>query len=216
MPDTGKLKPDNHTVVEAIRHLRYLFQQFGHRSLGESCSQLEHARQCAALAQAEGAAPSLVCAAFLHDIGHLQACHLALPGTDDEGHRDHDRIGAQLLRQLGFAASVFVPVARHVEAKRYLAACDTDYLQRLSPASKRSLEIQGAAMSTAEQRRFLEASHAQDAIALRTWDEAGKRDNQAIPDLDQWLSLCERLLTTSAARASIPRHEITHSLKTEG
>ena len=37
----------------------------------ESVSQTEHALQCATLAERDGAPPSLVVAALLHDIGHL-------------------------------------------------------------------------------------------------------------------------------------------------
>ena len=38
---------------------------------GERVRQLEHALQCAALAEAEGAEATLITAALLHDIGHL-------------------------------------------------------------------------------------------------------------------------------------------------
>ncbi|WOX04984.1 HD domain-containing protein [Microbulbifer pacificus] len=216
MPDIRKAKPENCDAAKDIRYLRYLLEEFGHLPLGERCSQLEHARQCAALAQAEGAARPLVCAAFLHDIGHLQALHLLLPGTDDEGHRDHDRIGAQLLCQLGFSESVFVPVAKHVEAKRFLAACDGDYIQHLSPASKRSLQLQGDTMSSAERSRFLLGTYAQDAIALRLWDEAGKCDSKAIAEMDYWLDLCELELTAGIAAKQLPQNITSTSLESNG
>jgi predicted HD phosphohydrolase len=38
---------------------------------GEAVSQLEHALQCAHLAESAGAAPALVAACFLHDVGHM-------------------------------------------------------------------------------------------------------------------------------------------------
>ena len=42
-----------------------------HRYGGEAVSQLEHALQCAHLAESEGALDTLVTAALLHDLGHL-------------------------------------------------------------------------------------------------------------------------------------------------
>jgi predicted HD phosphohydrolase len=38
---------------------------------GEAVTQLEHALQCATLAQEDDATPAMVTAALLHDIGHL-------------------------------------------------------------------------------------------------------------------------------------------------
>ena len=43
----------------------------GEQYSGESVTQLEHALQCALLAEAEGADDELVTAALLHDLGHL-------------------------------------------------------------------------------------------------------------------------------------------------
>ena len=55
----------------------------GAQYLGEPVTQLEHALQAAALAEAAGADEALVIAALLHDIGHL------LPGEP------HERNGAE-------------------------------------------------------------------------------------------------------------------------
>ena len=49
-----------------------LYRTYGARQYGrEAVSQLEHALQCAHLAEAAGAAPALVAASLLHDVGHM-------------------------------------------------------------------------------------------------------------------------------------------------
>ena len=53
--------------VEAILKL---FHERGHSEYGgEPVTQLEHALQCATLAEAEQASPALIAAALLHDAG---------------------------------------------------------------------------------------------------------------------------------------------------
>ena len=49
-------------------------QQYG----GEAVSQLQHALQCATLAQENGATDELIAACLLHDIGHLFLSKLAM------------------------------------------------------------------------------------------------------------------------------------------
>ncbi len=49
-----------------------LYRTYGARQYGrEAVSQLEHALQCAHLAESAGAAPALVAASLLHDVGHM-------------------------------------------------------------------------------------------------------------------------------------------------
>lgn len=49
-----------------------LYETLGSRQYGrEAVSQLEHALQCAQLAEQGGASPALVAASLLHDIGHM-------------------------------------------------------------------------------------------------------------------------------------------------
>lgn len=194
--NTRRPDPDTRMLnTVAIDTLRRLFTRFGGFSLGERCSQLEHARQCAALAESEGSSRTMVCAAFLHDIGHLQALHTQIPGVGPEGHPEHDRIGARLLSELGFSEAVYLPVEKHVQAKRYLASVDTDYPGHLSVTSKKSLRIQGGSMSPAEQVFFLESPYANEAIQLRRWDESGKQEDLEIPGAEYWLSVCAHELS---------------------
>lgn len=49
-----------------------LFNERGHSEYGgEGVTQLEHALQCATLAQQSGASDALITASLLHDIGHI-------------------------------------------------------------------------------------------------------------------------------------------------
>src|SRR5215471_663892 len=120
---------------------------------GERVRQLEHALQCAALAEAEGAAPALITAALLHDIGHLihdLGNGPAARGIDDR----HERLGGDYLARW-FGDAVTLPVRLHVPAKRYLTATDPGYFATLSPGSVRSLELQGGPFSPAETAGFI-------------------------------------------------------------
>ena len=72
-----------------------LYAERGHEQYtGEPVTQLEHALQCAALAEAEGADDELVTAALLHDLGHLLAAVQSGRADDDQrAHRNFKRSG---------------------------------------------------------------------------------------------------------------------------
>lgn len=148
---------------------------------GEPVTQLQHALQCATLAQRAGASQMLIAAALLHDVGHMLA--------DDEGAADqgrdmlHEEVAADYLRAL-FGPAVTEPIRLHVPAKRYLCAVDTDYLSRLSPASIASLKVQGGPMSAAERAEFERNPHYRDAIELRRWDDQAKDPSAETVSLD--------------------------------
>jgi [1-hydroxy-2-(trimethylamino)ethyl]phosphonate dioxygenase len=157
--------------------------------------QLEHALQCAALAEAEGAAPSLIAAALLHDIGHLihdLGDSPAARGIDDR----HEILGREWLARW-FGTAVTEPVRLHVDAKRYLTGTDPDYFATLSPGSVRSLELQGGPFSAAGAADFIAMPHAADAARLRRWDEAAKVPGKATPDLAHFRRYLEASLTAA-------------------
>jgi predicted HD phosphohydrolase len=56
---------------------------------------------------------------------------------------DHEGIGADFVRDLGFSARVAKLVRNHVSAKRYLCATNPEYHATLSEASKTTLRFQG-------------------------------------------------------------------------
>jgi len=159
---------------------------------GEEVTQLQHALQCAHLAENANAQPALVAAALLHDIGHL-AHHLgedaAVRGIDDR----HEHRGAGLVQRV-FPNSVSEPVRLHVQAKRCLCAIDSGYLEKLSPASLLSLQLQGGVMSSTEVLSFMARPYANDALQLRRWDDNAKDPRADPPTLDHYVVLLRNWL----------------------
>jgi predicted HD phosphohydrolase len=155
-----------------------LFEAHGGQSDDELVTQLEHALQCAALARRNRADDEVVLAALLHDVGHLTVSR-----ADDQA-RHHGHHGADLLRP-------FVPqrvawlVEYHVVAKRYLCTVDRRYAARLSPASARTLLLQGPVLPI-EDRLALEIRPWFDAVRIRRWDDEAKVPDYR-PLLERWL-----------------------------
>src|SRR6516225_9951111 len=146
--------------------------------LSEPVSQMEHALQAAHLAVQDRASDALLAAALLHDIGHL------LWLEDDAAERGIDSVhedrGCAWLAP-HFGPEVTEPIRLHVRAKRYLCAVDAAYRELLSPASIRSLELQGGALTTGEVEAFARNPHAAGAIRLRRWDDRAKVPNIDVP-----------------------------------
>jgi len=161
---------------------------------GEDVSQLQHALQCAALAERAHSSDRQVTAALFHDIGHLIVDDegAALKGIDLE----HEASGAGALEAL-FGPEVAEPVRLHVEAKRYLCATNARYQSRLSEASTLSLNVQGAPMSPDAAARFAARPHGKAAIALRSWDDAAKDPKAQTPPLDHFRERARRILLQS-------------------
>ncbi len=186
------------TVHPAVEEIRKLFDLKGGLVYGEAVNQLEHALQCGALAEAEGAAPSLVLAAVLHDVGHM--LHRDAAGAVNAGDDDcHELLGARFLLNR-FGPEVAEPVRLHVDAKRYLCAREPGYWAALSPLSQRTLEIQGGPFSEQEAAAFEQRPHAQGAIKLRRWDDLGKKAAVATPPLSHYLALAANLPIGSTAQ----------------
>jgi phosphonate degradation associated HDIG domain protein len=173
-----------------------LFERRGRDAyFGERVSNLEHSLQAAWFAQKAGAAPHLIVAALLHDVGHL--LHglpedIAQHGIDGR----HELVGEAWL-QSRFGRDVREPVRLHVAAKRYLCAAEPKYLRELSPSSVESLKLQGGPFSPDEVLDFEQNPHFQDAVALRRWDDAAKVTNLVVPDLSTY----KDLLNTCAVRS---------------
>jgi phosphonate degradation associated HDIG domain protein len=165
-----------------VQELVKLYERKGARAYeGEGVSQLEHALQSAHAAERAGAPAALVCAALLHDIGHLlndKGETPTLRGVDDL----HQFAALPFLRP-HFPETVLGPIRLHVDAKRYLCATRADYYGRLSEDSRRSLELQGGVFSKHAAERFIVQPHAGDAVKVRLWDDAAKARGAATPGL---------------------------------
>jgi phosphonate degradation associated HDIG domain protein len=156
---------------------------------GEPVTLREHMLQSAAAAESERAGDELVAAALLHDIGHL------LHGGDENAAQlgidtHHEEAGFEFLQQ-HFPLSVVNPVRLHVAAKRYLCAVDPAYQDRLSPASRLSLDLQGGPMSVEEAAAFEQEPYWRDACRLRRWDDLGKDPGAAVPPLEHYRPVLE-------------------------
>ena len=158
--------------MDALVAIHTAFERRGKEGYGEGVSQLDHALQCGAFAERDGASKALVAASFLHDIGHM--LH-DLPETVAEQGIDtqHESVGSAWLSQ-HFGPEVSEPVRLHVAAKRYLAATEPGYFEQLSDASKLSLSLQGGPMNPAQAKSFEAEAFFADAVRLRRWDEDGK------------------------------------------
>lgn len=159
---------------------------------GEPVTQTEHALQCALQAEQQRTPSAMISAALLHDIGHLlhglgEDC--ADHGVDDR----HEQLGAAWLEK-SFRADVYEPVKHHVPAKRYRCAIDQEYHTQLSAASKLSLRLQGGPMSDIEAAAFRRHAWFEQALQLRTWDEAAKVPGLETPQLAYFLKYVEESL----------------------
>jgi phosphonate degradation associated HDIG domain protein len=167
-----------------------LFARKGGREYaGEGVTQLEHALQSAALAESEGAAPALIAAALLHDLGHMlndQGDTPTLRGVDDV----HQYAALPFLRG-GFDDDVLEPIRLHVDAKRYLCATRPGYYEALSADSKRSLVLQGGAYDAAAAAAFIAKPFASDAVKVRLWDDRAKLAGAATPPLAHFVRILE-------------------------
>jgi len=163
---------------------------------GEAVTQLQHALQCAQLAENEGASPALITAALLHDVGHLLEHDFEHAPEHDQDRRHEDLGDAFLARWFG--PDVTEPVRLHVAAKRYLCAVEPDYLAGLSPASRHSLMLQGGPMSETEVAQFEAGPHAEDAVRLRRWDDLGKDPDMKTASLGYFLSYALRCVRPNA------------------
>lgn len=183
----------------ADRLLTALAGSAARRYGGEVVSELEHALQCAELANAGGADEELQLACLLHDVGRYAIDQALVADTLEATRvgpsaRGHHDLGADLL-------APWVPervawcVRMHADAKRYLCATEPGYLARLSPASRHTLGLQGGVMSPDDAARFAEHRWARDAVALRRWDDQAKVVGKPTRPLDEWAPLVLRAVS---------------------
>ena len=157
---------------------------------GEAVSQLEHALQCAALAELTGETAHTITAALLHDIGHLLAKtgRIQASASTESGDDLHQYVALPFLRGL-FSSAVLEPIRLHVDAKRYLCATDQAYWATLSTASKHSLIMQGGVYTPPQATVFEAQSFAREAVRLRRYDDLAKVPAVVTPTLPHFLKI---------------------------
>ena len=177
-------------LQDPLKTITLIFDASGTLRYGEHVNQMEHALQCALLAQQAGANDELVVAALLHDVGHLlhrDARGALLAGVDDV----HENLGAKYLAKW-FGPAVCQPIALHVQAKRFLCRRELAYHDLLSPVSQRSLALQGGPMSEAQALEFESNEQAVAAVQLRRWDDEAKVAGLATPPLSYFMAMVEK------------------------
>ena len=98
---------------------------------------------------------------------------------------DHETLGANFLRKIGFSNKVCRLIASHVNAKRYLTYKFPEYYEQLSEASKRTLDFQGGKMTPGEAKDFQEDKYFERYIQLRKWDEMAKSEIPVDENMDE-------------------------------
>lgn len=181
------------TPAEVLARIDRLFDERGGGEYhGEAVTQLEHALQSAALAEQDGQPPEIIAAALLHDIGHLLHGH----GEDylEHGLNDkHEELGSRFLSR-AFGPAVIEPILLHVPAKRYLCAVRSGYFHTLSPASVRSLGLQGGPMNASEVKEFESHPHFGAAAKVREYDDRAKVVDLATPPFAHFRKYLEQCL----------------------
>ena len=159
-----------------------------------------HMLQTAELAAEAGAAPPLLVACLLHDIGHFGTDYPLY--FDDESHSHmqtasqdlhHEEAGASMLTPF-FEPDVIEPIRLHVAAKRYLCSTDPEYAVQLSTTTYHTLGLQGGVMDDEKVEAFLGLPYSSDAVQLRRWDDAAMTANRSVPGLEHYMDLLEKLL----------------------
>ena len=149
----------------------------------ENVTQLEHALQCAELAEINNFSKEIITAALLHDIGHL------LYEDEDPIHKGkdgyHENLGADYLSKY-FHEDVTIPIRAHVDSKRYLSSTEDGYYDSLSEASKLSLKVQGGPFTKEEAEEFIRKPFMKEAVEMRRFDDMAKVLNKKTPDLNHF------------------------------
>lgn len=183
------------SVDQIVDEVFSLFDKYGHDEYGESVTQLEHAVQSAQLAAKEGYEDEVILAALFHDIGHLAANEQESKSfMGNYGAMSHDKIGGDYLRHLGFSERMAQLVENHVQAKRYLTFKEADYYDKLSEASKQTLEYQGGRMNAEEAAAFEKDELFKLSLRMRHWDEEAKEIGMPTPDLQPYQDKCRQYL----------------------
>ena len=147
----------------------------------EEVTQLEHALQCAELAEQNDHPSYIITAALLHDIGHL-----IYPDKDpihDGKDGQHENLGADYLSKY-FRDEVILPIRAHVDSKRYLSFVEKEYYNSLSEASKTSLTAQGGPFKKKEADNFIKKPFMIESVQMRRYDDMAKILNKKTPDLN--------------------------------
>jgi 2-amino-1-hydroxyethylphosphonate dioxygenase (glycine-forming) len=177
-----------------IHNLFDLYKKYGtYDYISEDISQIEHMIQAAMIAEKEKQSEEVILACFLHDIGHLIGLDKNLKQTD-YGVLNHEFIGSDYLRKLGFKYPIPELVENHVKAKKYLTFKNPDYYNNLSNASKQTLKEQGGPMTKQQAENFENDELFEVSLKMRIYDEKAKIKDMKINTIDYYFDKINKYL----------------------
>lgn len=185
------------TIDNIVDLIFSYYEKFGDKDyIGEPVTQTEHMIQAAMMAENDGKSYKTILAALFHDIGHLITFDEEIPfeSMDNLGVKDHEKIGAVFLRKLNIPYPIPELVEGHVQAKRYLTFKDPSYYNKLSDASKGTLQHQGGPMSESEAFAFETNYLHKEMLNLRSYDEKAKELNKPIKKLNYYKEMLRNVL----------------------
>ena len=175
-----------------IEELIKLYNTVGNENyFGEVVSKKEHMIQAAVSADEHIESEQLILACLLHDIGHL----LEKDDMNGLGVMNHGTVGKQYLEKMGMNKKICKLVEKHVAAKRYLVSIDKSYYEKLSEASKKTLEYQGGKMNEEEINSFENDSDMIEILGVRYHDDNGKKIKiKNLPTIESFIPLIEKYM----------------------
>lgn len=170
--------------MESVTKIFSYYEEFGSKDyIGEEVTQIEHMVQAAMLAEENKDSVEVILGALFHDIGHLIAFDKETMGGF--GIKNHERLGADFLRELGIPEVIPELVESHVSTKRYLAR-DDKYYNSLSRASQTTLKYQGGVFNDEEALEYESFPNFELYIKIRLYDDAAKDPNKTIKPLNYY------------------------------
>ena len=158
---------------------------------GENVTQLEHAIQCAELAEKNNKNERFITACLFHDIGHLFDDNSSSINKNEDNDAYHENIGSKFLKDI-FSNEVVEIIKGHVNAKRYLTFIDKKYFKKLSIASQISLKIQGGPFENKQAKAFINEPFMKESVELRKFDDLAKIEGKKIPNIEYFRKYVEK------------------------
>ena len=176
-------------IKNIVDKIFFYYETYGQKDyIGEPVTQIEHMIQGAMFAEKDGRSPEIVLAILFHDLGHLLEfeCQDENEKMGDLGVMNHESKGRFFLESLGIPFPIPNLVENHVKVKRYLVGKNNIYYDKLSDASKQTLEYQGGPMNDEEIKEFENDPLFIESLKIREYDEMSKVPNMKIRSLDYY------------------------------
>ncbi len=184
----------NQIIKEKIKEIKSLCQKAKNVYFGDEYSLLQHMTASARLAMKLGFDEEFILAAFFHDIGNLQSDNKESENMVGFGVLNHEYLGADFLRKLGFSEKITHLVENHVKAKRYLTYANPDYYKQLPMSSKHALAFQGGTMRQDEAEEFQNEEFFELNISLRQVDDDSIDEIKFAYDCEIFIKIAEKHL----------------------